>query len=305
MTHNYATPKSNALNASVMRPRNSTCTSENPRQHCCSEAPGVRVLPARVIAADERHAIREDVHRSVSEGRAGAEADALRAEQPQVGIERDCAEGDDRVHVAKRADFRCKMRKTFADFLRRRLVRWWRAAHGRGNECVSQLQSIVGLPRGADVGEAGLVQRRHQEVARSADAVAGEHASGSVGAVRRGSETDDEQSRSGIAESGHRLRPVDLLCVRPALLAPDPLAIPPEPRALFTRDDGVSGERQAARGQVTKVALLSQSRFGHGRGCDPVDSRPTATGVLNLTHEARVTDTRAPRRRRRSLQAVA
>ena len=48
----------------------------------------------------------------------------------------------------------------------------------------------------------GAVQRRHQEVARRADAVAGEDAAGAVGAVRRRRQPEDQHARRGSPKPG-------------------------------------------------------------------------------------------------------
>src|SRR5665811_1053494 len=59
---------------------------------------------------------------------------------------------------------------------------------------------------------AGAVQRGVEPVAR---AVAGEHATGAVGAVRRRRQADDRQLRFGIAEAGDRPGPVVLALKAP------------------------------------------------------------------------------------------
>ena len=51
------------------------------------------------------------------------------------------------------------------------------------------------------------MKRGHQEIARTADAVAGEDAPGAVGAVRGRRQADEQQARARIAEAGHRPAP--------------------------------------------------------------------------------------------------
>jgi hypothetical protein len=58
------------------------------------------------------------------------------------------------------------------------------------------------------------VQRRHQKVAGSSDAVAGENPPGAVGAMRGWRETDEQETRLRITESRNRLAPVDLVTIR-------------------------------------------------------------------------------------------
>ena len=88
------------------------------------------------------------------------------------------------------------MRQAARDLLGRRLVVGRRAPDRRGDERITQCQPVVRVLRRGDVREAGAMERGHQEIARAADAVAGEHAAGAVGAVRRGRETDDQQTRA-------------------------------------------------------------------------------------------------------------
>jgi hypothetical protein len=63
-------------------------------------------------------------------------------------------------------------------------------------------------------GEAGLVKDAVQDVA---GAVAGEHASGPVGAVGAGGEAEDEYAGVGISEGGNGASPVCLVSVGAAL----------------------------------------------------------------------------------------
>src|SRR6476661_5440613 len=77
-----------------------------------------------------------------------------------------------------------------------------RAADGGGDVRARQLQPIVDTLGGRDVGEAGAVQRTHEEVARGPHAVAGEDAPRPIGAMSSGREPDDEQPRGRIAETG-------------------------------------------------------------------------------------------------------
>src|SRR5215467_6141123 len=122
------------------------------------------------------------------------------------------------------------MGKAVDDLLRRRLVRGRRAADCRQDERVAQRQAVISAMRRRHVGEARAVQRRHQKIARATDAVPGENPSRAVRAMRRRCETDDQQSRVGIAESRYWTRPVGVVAERAALLATDLLAVLSKPR---------------------------------------------------------------------------
>ena len=81
------------------------------------------------------------------------------------------------------------------------------------------------------------MERRHQEVAGAADAVAGEYAAGAVGAVRGRRKADEQEPRTRIAEARDRLAPVDVVAKRASLLARDPRAVRAQPLAAVAGND--------------------------------------------------------------------
>src|SRR5205809_6515775 len=95
-----------------------------------------------------------------------------------------------------------------ADLLASRLVGGWRAPYGCRNEGVAELEPVAGVARGRKIRETGAVERRHQEIARTADTVSGEDATCTIRPVRRRRQADQQQAGSCVAEPGHRLAPV-------------------------------------------------------------------------------------------------
>src|SRR5262245_19686244 len=126
------------------------------------------------------------------------------------------------------------------DLVRRGLVVGWRAAHRGCDERIAELQAISWMLRRRHVRKPCAVQSGHQEIPGAADAVAGEHAAGPVGAARRGSETDDEQARAGIAEAGNRFAPIEIVAVGAPLFARDLSAVSAKPRTAIAADDRVA-----------------------------------------------------------------
>src|SRR5262245_23372732 len=96
------------------------------------------------------------------------------------------------------------------------------------------------MVRRGDVGEAGAMERTHQEIARAADAVACEHTAGSVSAMRGRRKPDDQQARARVAETGHGAAPVDFVAKGATLLARDARAVLAQTWAPFARDDGLA-----------------------------------------------------------------
>ena len=139
---------------------------------------------------------------------------------------------------------------------RRRLVRRRRAAHRRRDPGVAQRQPVAGVHRRRLVGEARAVQRGEQEVAR---AVAGEHAAGAVGAVRRRRQAEDQHARVGIAEAGDRPAPV--LLARRTTRASRARRARATPRAAGTRGSrrsrASSSARRATRSELKKRAAAA------------------------------------------------
>ena len=93
--------------------------------------------------------------------------------------------------------------------------------------------------RGRDVGEAGAMERGHQEVAGPADAVAGEDAAGSIRAVRRRREAEDEQPRARGSPNRARAAPSTMSSRKARRFSRATRAVVAQPRTAFARNDRV------------------------------------------------------------------
>jgi hypothetical protein len=94
------------------------------------------------------------------------------------------------------------------------------------------------------------VQRGHQKIPRATEAIAREDAPGSVGAMGRRRQADDEQSSARIAEAGDRLAPIRLVA---------------EGTALFPRDLGTKAAKARTPIAVDdRVVNLKQRRLTLG-----------------------------------------
>src|SRR5258706_3443973 len=101
--------------------------------------------------------------------------------------------------------------------------------------------------RRRDAGESGAMKRRHQKVAGAADAVAGEHAARAIRAMCGRRQSEDEEARERIAESGNGTSPVRLGQIRAAFFACDTLTVRSQPRASLARDDARADVHQVCR----------------------------------------------------------
>jgi hypothetical protein len=82
------------------------------------------------------------------------------------------------------------------------------------------------------------MERRHQKIAGAADAVAGEDAAGTVGAVRCGREADEKHPRAQISKTWDRPAPVHIIYICAPFFARDPGAVRAEPRTAIAGHDG-------------------------------------------------------------------
>ena len=122
------------------------------------------------------------------------------------------------------------------------------------------------------VRKAGAIERRHQEVAGPAGAVAGEDAARAVGAVRSRREADDEDARVRIAETGNRTRPVRLVTIGPPFFAADLLAVLAQPRAALARNDRVANGYQTRHAfcRTMGASALHENAFANSGMFDTV-----------------------------------
>ena len=139
--------------------------------------------------------------------------------------------------------------------------------------------------RGRLVGEAGAVQGGEQEVA---GAVAREHATRAVGAVRGRGEPEDQHARGRVAEAGDRAAPVRPVAERGALLARDRLAPLDQPRAGAAGGDlrleGGEGRRAAQAALARGGAAPTRPRTS--RSSTGSSSRMSAGSFVRIWREA-------------------
>jgi hypothetical protein len=93
------------------------------------------------------------------------------------------------------------------------------------------------MSRRWNAGEARIMHRAHQEIARAARAVAGEDAARAIRAMRRGRQADNQQTRVRITKTRHRFAPIDVVTVRGFLLYGDALTVRAQALAALARND--------------------------------------------------------------------
>jgi len=199
-----------------------------------------------VVRVEEHHVVSEPVLRAVREARERPrERCTARALGREHGIVRELAERDHDAHLGEQRALGDEIAATRRDLDRRRPVRRRRAARRGGHERVAELEPVIAPDGGRLVREAGAVERGVEPVAAF---VAGEDPPGAVAAVGRGSEADDQEPRRGVAEAGHRPRPVRPIAEAGDLLARDAFAMRDEPRA----EPAARDARLEARERVTR-----------------------------------------------------
>jgi hypothetical protein len=140
----------------------------------------------------------------------------------------DLSQGNDGAHVFEQLQFLSQKKPAGADLLRRWFIVRWCAAHGGGYNAVMQFQPVARVTRLRPVAESEPVKGFVQPVPA---AVACEHATGSIAAVRSRREPDDDQAGAGQPERRKRPPPVTLMLKTAYFLSRD--ALPPldKPRA--------------------------------------------------------------------------
>ena len=235
------------------------CEEDGRPQHCVEhlrcELSGQRILLTYVVAAEQR------VYRTWRSGgriyglaarwsspRHG-EIDERRVGEPgarprqgtsgpldviEVRSPRDRAERENYAHARQKRNLVVQEVRAAGDLAGCRLVVGGRAADGRDDVRVTELEPVV--PRRARrlVGEPGTVHCGEEEVAGT---VAGEHATGAVRAVCSGREPHDEDTRVRVAEAGDWAAPVVRVAEAGDFLARDVLAPRDEAGAGDTADD--------------------------------------------------------------------
>src|SRR5206468_3042022 len=159
--------------------------------------------------------------------------DAALLQDFEIGVPGDFAKRENRLGFQD-FEFAFEITPAIRDFPGERLVVRRGAAAGGGDVGPIEFEAVVAVAGDRLIRETGLVQRGVQEVAR---AVAGEHASGTIGSMRGRRQAEDQQLCLPVAESGHGLAPVFAIAISAALLARDLLPVLHEARALPARDN--------------------------------------------------------------------
>ena len=173
-----------------------------------------------------------DLHDNpVAELRSRPHNNSTAAEQLQPGVERDLPKCHHDLDVRQRTDLELQVIETARDLLGKRLVVRRRAPDRRGDVRIREPQSIVRAGGRRNVRKTCSMECGHEEVTRAASAVAGEHATRAIGAVRRGGKAEQQKTRRRIAEAGDGAAPVRLFAVRAFLFARDSRAVVTQPGA--------------------------------------------------------------------------
>ena len=100
--------------------------------------------------------------------------------------------------VFEQLDLLNEVRPAALKFNSARFIIRRRAPNGGGNVTIREFQTVISMNRVLLIGETGSVERAVEPVAT---AIAGKHSAGSIAAVGRRRETDNQQTRIRIAET--------------------------------------------------------------------------------------------------------
>lgn len=181
-------------------------------------------------------AVGEKILGTVGEAVLGFAGDDAGVEQvSQISVEGYFSKTHDDTNARQGLNFGGQMGGAVANLLGKGLVTGRGAADDGGDPGVAQLEAVVAGDGAGFAGEAELVQDGVHEVA---GAVTGEGASGTVGSVGAGGESEDEDSGSGVAKAGYGTGPVGLVEVGTPFGFADAAAVVAKTGAALTGDDG-------------------------------------------------------------------
>lgn len=153
-----------------------------------------------------------------------------------TAVEGYLSQTDDDFDAWQCGDFCGEVLAAVADLLREWFVSGRGAADDGGDPCVVKLEAVVASDGSGFVSEAEVVQDGVHEVT---GAVPGEGASGAVGTMCSGSESNDEDTGARVSKAGDGACPVGLVLVGAAASGSDALAVGAEAGTEFAVDDVV------------------------------------------------------------------
>ena len=163
---------------------------EDGAKHLRRQHAGIGVVARAVIAVEQDEAMRplagQDEFAAVAKGQPGRRLPEC-ACHAVVG---DTPERDDGPQIRHGGERRLEKDPAGADFERRRLVFRRHATHGISDQSIGEDEAVVGALRIDAGSETEIEQRLVKQVARE---VAGEWASGTIGAAHAGRQADDEE----------------------------------------------------------------------------------------------------------------
>lgn len=211
-----------------------------------------------MVAGQQPAIARNRVLHAVAEDQCTAALDLAGALQVSDDtVEADFSKANDDAHAGKGGDFLVEPRRTGGNLLREGLVAGRSAAHHGGDPGAGEAHTILTMGGGGLRGKTCAVETRIEKIAGT---IAGEGAPGAIGAVRAGSEADEEYARLRIAEGGDRLAPVFKFAVRAAFFFGDRDAVRAEARAAIAFNDPPVQQRQGrsrAGGRVHALILVA------------------------------------------------
>jgi len=174
--------------------------------HRGREAASLCVLLAGMIDAEEAGGGGGELgFGPVGERESGARGnDAALLQDFEVGVPGDFSEGEDGARLED-FQFAEEIRAAICEFGRKRFVGGRSAADGGGDVGVFQLEAVVAADGSGLIGEARFVESCIEKIA---GAISGEDSAGAIAAVGGGGESENEELRVRIAETGDGLAPV-------------------------------------------------------------------------------------------------
>src|SRR5262245_47031150 len=152
-----------------------------------------------MVRANQRHTIRQNNGCTVTKARSRFGNHAIvflmRCEKR---VESDFSQSDDHTDGLEQFKLLNEVRPAAREFNRARFVVWWRAPDSSSNVTIRESKTVISMNGVRLIGESSRVQRPVEPVTAP---IACEYSAGSIAAVRRRCQSDNQKTRITIAET--------------------------------------------------------------------------------------------------------
>src|SRR5262245_49267599 len=172
---------------------------ENALKHRLRQFSGERVLLAGMVRANQSHTIGQNNRRAVAKARSRfGNRSVIFLIRRKKRVESDLSQSDDHANGLEQFELLNEVRPTARKFNCARFVIWRRAPDSSSNVTIRKPQTVISINGVRLIGESSKVQRAVKPVTAP---IACEYSAGSIAAVRRRCQSDNQKTRIRVPET--------------------------------------------------------------------------------------------------------